>query len=78
MKTLVKLILVLGVAGLAFSGYLTYQELFASSAEQTCTPLGAPGTALGAPPCVYGFVMYLIIVLLAVFALIRGRTRQSI
>jgi uncharacterized membrane protein len=77
MRPVLYLIFLLGVAGVLFSGYLTYRELFATPAEVTCTPLGAPGSALGAPPCVYGFVMYLVIATLAAFSLWRTRSRQS-
>ena len=71
MKPLVVVILALAIGGLAFSGYLTYRELFASSAETSCTPIGQPDGALGAPPCVYGFLMYLAIVVLATIAVTR-------
>lgn len=76
MKPLLIPILILAACGLAFSGYLTYHELFASSGA-VCTPVGEPGTALGAPPCVYGFLMYLAILALAVVALVRYRTSKS-
>jgi uncharacterized membrane protein len=74
MKPLVVLILVIAAGGLAFSGYLSYRELFGSSLAQ-CTPVGEPGTALGAPPCIYGFFMYLAIVVTAVIALVRHRAK---
>lgn len=74
MKALLGLILLLGIGGLAFSGYLTYQELFAGNAS--CSPLGGePGSMLGAPPCIYGFFMYLAITMIAVLALVRARRR---
>jgi uncharacterized membrane protein len=44
--------------GMAFSGVLSYQELFGSSAL-SCPAPGAPGTVFGYPACVYGFFMYL-------------------
>jgi hypothetical protein len=70
MKPLLVLILVVAAGGLAFSGYLSYRELFANAPGQ-CTPVGEPGTILGAPPCVFGFFMYLAIVIMAAFALFR-------
>jgi len=72
MKPLLVSILVIAAGGLVFSGYLSYRELFASVVE--CAPLGEPGTILGAPACVYGFFMYLAIVVMAAFALLRRRT----
>lgn len=71
MKPFLVVILVLGLGGLAFSGFLSYRELFAAAPVAQCTPIGEPGSALGAPPCVYGFVMYLVIVVMAVLALTR-------
>lgn len=75
MKPLLFLILVIAAGGLAFSGYLSYHELFGSSPAAQCTPVGEPGTALGAPPCIYGFFMYLAIVVTAVVALVRQRAK---
>jgi uncharacterized membrane protein len=72
MKALLLLILVVAAGGLAFSGYLTYRELFAS-APSSCTPVGEPGSMLGAPPCIYGFFMYLTITIMAVLGLTRRR-----
>lgn len=69
MKPLLVFILLLGLAGLAFSGVLTYRELFGAPAAATCSPVGEPGSMFGAPPCVYGFAMYLAIVVLAIVAL---------
>ncbi len=72
MKPLLTIILVVAAGGLAFSGYLTYRELLTSSGA-ACTPVGDAGTILGAPPCIYGFFMYLAIVVLASLALLRRR-----
>ena len=70
MKKALQLILLLGLAGLAFSGTLTYREVFASAAK--CPSPGAPGTILGYPACVYGFFMYLAIVIVAIVGLRAG------
>lgn len=71
MKILLSLILLLALGGLAFSGYLSYRELFGAPGGASCSPAGEPGSMLGAPPCIYGFAMYLTIVVLAAIALIR-------
>ena len=52
-----KILLALGLGGMAFSGYLSYLELIAKTAAM-CPAPGAPGTIFGYPACVYGFVMY--------------------
>jgi uncharacterized membrane protein len=57
----VRIIFVVSLAGLVFSGVLTYRELFGTQAL-TCPSPGAPGTIFGYPACVYGFVMYAVIV----------------
>ncbi len=55
-------IAVLAAAGLLFSGYLSYNELFAGAAA-----CGVPGGGLifGLPACVYGFFMYLLVLIIA-------------
>jgi hypothetical protein len=76
MKRALQIILVIALAGLAFSGTLTYREVF-QAAVAKCPSPGAPGTMLGYPACVYGFFMYLAIVTTAVIGLIAGRRAQS-
>jgi uncharacterized membrane protein len=63
-------IMLVAVIGIAFSGVLTYRELFGSAGK--CPSPGAPGTVLGYPACVYGFFMYLIVAVLAALGL-RGK-----
>lgn len=70
MKRALQVILVLAIAGLVFSGTLTYREVFASAAK--CPSPGAPGTILGYPACVYGFFMYLAITVTALVGLRAG------
>ena len=70
MKRALQLILVFAVAGLAFSGTLTYREVFGAAAK--CPSPGAPGTILGYPACVYGFLMYLAITTIAIVGLRAG------
>jgi len=72
MKRALYIILAISLFGVAFSGTLTYREVFAHSAA-VCPSPGAPGTVLGYPACVYGFFMYLIIMGVAVSGLIAGR-----
>lgn len=72
MKRALKIILAVGLFGVAFSGVLTYNELFSGSAVM-CPAPGAPGTVLGYPACVYGFFMYVMIVAFAALGLARGR-----
>ena len=64
--------------GLAFSGFLSWQELFATQAARSCPGVGAPGTVLGYPACVYGFFIYLAIVVVAAIGLRKGRRAQIV
>ena len=65
--------LAISLFGAIFSGGLTYRELFAGAAK--CPAPGAPGTVLGYPACVYGFVMYTALVVVCAFGLrAAGRT----
>lgn len=65
-QTSLKAILVLAIAGMLFSGYLSYSELF----KKTCA-LGSCTSVSGIPACVYGFVMYAIVFVIAVLGLRR-------
>jgi len=64
-KTALKSIFAISIAGLIFSGVLTYQELFTTTVGTSCPTPGAPGTVFGYPACVYGFIMYLIIFIIS-------------
>lgn len=63
-----KAILVVAVAGLLFSGYLSYNELFLGATS--CNAAAPALTAIaGLPVCVYGFVMYLLVLAIAIVGL---------
>jgi uncharacterized membrane protein len=61
-KTALKTILVLAIAGMLFSGYLSYTELF----RGTCAAGGGCSNIGGLPTCLYGFMMYLIVFIIAI------------
>lgn len=63
-KRALQLILAVSLFGVAFSGVLSYRELFGAGAVK-CPAPGAPGTVFGYPACVYGFFMYLILAAIA-------------
>ena len=60
MRRALWIVFVLSLAGTAFSGVLTYRELFGATAL-ACPSPGAPGTIFGYPACVYGFFMFVVI-----------------
>jgi uncharacterized membrane protein len=51
-----KIILLISIAGMLFSGYLSYGELV----RQAC-PVGGCAILFGIPVYVYGFVMYALV-----------------
>jgi len=53
------IVLYISIAGLLFSGYLSYRELF----QKVCPLSGECTNVLGLPACVYGFIMYAFIFL---------------
>ena len=75
-KLALQIILAIALFGTAFSGVLSYHELF-GSATMTCPAPGAPGTVLGYPACVYGFFMYLAVGAVAVAGLRAGRRQVT-
>ena len=63
-------ILAIAFAGIAFSGVLTYRELFAG-APSCAAAAGGTGLLFGLPVCVYGLLMYLAVATVAALGL-RG------
>jgi hypothetical protein len=70
----------ISIAGVIFSGVLTYKEMSASSCDinlkkgknkakesQECGSCGIK--IFGLPTCLYGFVMYLIVLIICIVAL---------
>lgn len=72
MKRALQWIFAISVAGVGFSGTLTYREVFAGTAA-ACPSPGAPGTVLGYPACVYGLLMYAVIAIVSGGALWKGQ-----
>ena len=64
-ESALKIICWIAVLGMAFSGYLSYTELFA----QSCPVNGGCSMVGGIPACVYGFVMYAIVLIIGVLGL---------
>ncbi len=62
----------ISLAGLTFSGVLSYQELWGGTAV-SCPAPGAPGTVWGYPACIYGFFMYLLLALIAGWGVVISR-----
>ncbi|MCA9379717.1 hypothetical protein KC675_00910 [Candidatus Dojkabacteria bacterium] len=75
-KKTLQVILVLAIAGVLFSGYLSYYELFSpegcTDAIVSCGDKGF--TIADLPACVYGFVMYLAILILTAWSIIKNKS----
>jgi uncharacterized membrane protein len=71
LRRMLWIVFAVSLAGVAFSGTLTYRELSGSAAS--CPSVGAPGTILGLPACVFGLVIYVLLAVLAGFALMHTR-----
>ena len=56
--------MIISLAGIIFSGYFSYSELF----KESCY-IGGCSMLAGIPACVYGFVMYLIVFLISFIGL---------
>lgn len=70
-KTSLKIVLIIAIAGLIFSGYLSFTELFAGFCGASQLGLGSCTKVQGIPACVFGFVMYLIILIITILGLIQ-------
>jgi uncharacterized membrane protein len=64
-----KTIMWISIAGLLFSGYLSYTELFAGFCGAATLGMGTCTNVLQIPACVYGFVMYLIVFIISILGL---------
>jgi uncharacterized membrane protein len=72
-KTALAIILILSIAGILFSGYLSYSEIV----KKFCA-LGTCINVAGVPACVYGFFMYLIIFIISIMGIkSRGGNKDA-
>jgi len=67
-QTALKAILLLSIAGILFSGYLSYAEIFQKLAS--FCPSGLCGNQIaGIPVCLYGLAMYLLVFIFSIIGL---------
>lgn len=78
LKTL-KIIFGISIAGLLFSGYLSYYELFVpAGCGEAIVSCGTKDVSiLSLPACVYGFIMYLIIFSLTSWSLYLNKKKKA-
>lgn len=70
-KSVYIIAIVLGLAGMVLSGYLSWYTLWGPGCTETIITCGGaePILIFGLPTCVYGFVMYLAVTVLALIGL---------
>lgn len=78
-KRTLQVILVIAIAGLLFSGYLSYYELFSEAGcGEAIISCGEKNFEIAdLPACVYGFIMYLVIFGLTASSLWLNRQEQQ-
>lgn len=64
-----KIILIISIAGMLFSGYLSYTEIFAGFCGASYLGMGSCSNVFRIPACVYGLVMYLFIFVISLIGL---------
>jgi uncharacterized membrane protein len=64
-----KIILWISIAGMLFSGYLSYTELFAGFCGAAELGMGSCTSVSGIPACVYGFFMYLVVFVISILGI---------
>ena len=66
-RTALAIIICIAIAGMLFSGYLSYKELSTKSCPLGCSLVGK------VPACVYGLIMYTIVFIIALLGLIGNK-----
>ena len=61
--------MIIAIAGMLFSGYLSYGEIIARSCYATALGMGACTQVARIPACIYGFVMYTIVLVISILGL---------
>ena len=69
------MVFAVSVAGVAFSGSLTWREL--TGAGASCTIGGVPAQMFGLPMCAYGLIMYAVLATLSGAALLHTRPSRA-
>ncbi len=68
-KLSLQIILGISIAGILFSGYLSYTELFAGFCGAAKLGMGQCTNVVGIPACVYGFAMYTAVLIISILGL---------
>lgn len=78
LKTIYFLVLIFAIAGMALSGYLTYQNYFKEGCAEALITCGSePVEIFGLPTCVYGLGMFLAVAILSLI-LLKNENKRSV
>jgi hypothetical protein len=77
-KSALRAILAVGLMGIAFSGVLTYRELWGGGGASCSLAGGGCTSLLGLPVCVYGLIMYMAVATLSALGLRGERTSKRL
>jgi uncharacterized membrane protein len=72
-----KIIFFISIAGLLFSGYLSYTEIFAGYCGSAQLGMGECTNVFQIPACVYGFFMYLAVLIISLIGL-RSKEKKRV
>ena len=68
-QTALVTILIISIAGILFSGYLSFTEIFLKFCGAAKLGMGTCTNVLRVPACIYGFFMYLIVFIISILGL---------
>jgi len=68
-----KIILVISIIGIVFSGFLSYKELSTGASSCSAAAVGTVCSILGIPVCVFGLIMYLIIFIISLWGMLNKK-----
>jgi len=68
-----KIILVISIIGIVFSGFLSYKELSTGASSCSAAAAGTICSILGIPVCVFGLIMYLIIFIVSLWGMLNKK-----
>lgn len=71
-KSYLVIIFIISIAGILFSGYLSYTELFAGYCGAAKIGMGNCTNVFQIPACVYGFFMYAVIFIISLVGILKN------
>lgn len=76
-KSALLTILIIAIAGMLFSGYLSYGELFKGGCSTESFIKCGTWSFADLPACVYGLVMYMAVFIISLLGFVRAKKSDS-